>query len=164
MPHNRTSGVRAVVVTALPHVRWKKIEKKILSLFVPLWPLSSGLLPLDQNYLFFCEKKWKKRVIDEECLHQLHRRPKDLCLPCQRTTIDQYQKWRPTISWEVRSRTTVARRRVTKKLAYFVDWSTFGDPLHRCPHWTTTKVWVKVLLPAVKVFSVMGSGGVTWDS
>jgi hypothetical protein len=54
----------------------------------------------------------KNRGTDKQCLTWWSA---DLWNPCQRTTIDKYQTWRPTISWEARSRTRVAHRRVTQE-------------------------------------------------
>jgi len=83
-PHYRTCG-----------------EKKLKFFFCPFSslfdPFPRDSFPRTKTIFFLRKKKWQKRVIDEECLHQLHRRPADLCRPYQRTTIDQYQKWRPTI-------------------------------------------------------------------
>ncbi len=67
----------------------KKNWKKKLSLFVPLWPLSSALLPPDQNYLFF-----KKDSL-------FFQKKSKVC---------------KTISWEVRSRTTVTHTRWVENL------------------------------------------------
>ncbi len=48
-PHVRLCGQ----FTALSHVGWKKIEIFFLSIFVPLWPLSSGLLTPTKIIFFF---------------------------------------------------------------------------------------------------------------
>ncbi len=131
---DRTCTTRAVVRSG-HRTTASAVKKNWNFFFVPFRPSLTPFLgtPSPGTKLSFCLPKkkiqcGKNRVIDKECLHQVQLRPADLCRPCQRTTIEQYQKWRATISWEVRSRTTVARRRVTKKLACFEDWDTFGDP------------------------------------
>ncbi len=56
---DRTCTVRAVVRSGHRTIARavKKIEIFFLSLFFPLGPPSSGLLPPDQNYLFFLKIK-----------------------------------------------------------------------------------------------------------
>ncbi len=136
---DRTCTARAVVRSG--HRTTAQCGQKKLKFF--FCPFSSPSDPFPRVYLprtktiFFSVKKkisgakieWLTIWWTQECLHQEHRRPADLWHPCQRTTMQQYQKWRPTISWEVRSRTTVVRRRVTKELSWFEDWVTFGDPV-----------------------------------
>ncbi len=137
---DRTCTVGAVVRSGHRTIA-RAVRKNWTIFFVPFRPSLTPFLgppsPGPKLSFFLWKKNPRKRVIDEECLHQVHRRPTDLWRPCQRTTIEEYPKWTPTISWEVRSPTTVVRRRVTKKLACFVDWPTFGDLLHRCPHRVT---------------------------
>ncbi len=128
---HRTCTTRAVVrsghctTTCAVKKNWRFF---FVSFRPSLTPFLDTPSPGTKLYFFLPQKKkstvCKNRGIDEERLHRDHRRPTHTCHPCQRTTVEQYQKWRPTISWAVLTLTTVTHRRVTKKLAYFTDWDT----------------------------------------
>ena len=95
MPHGTTHLPQVRLCgqfTAHTALRWKKMSF-FLSLFVPLSPLCSTLLPSGQNNFIFYQKKNtgcpKNRGKHDKCLHQLQWRSLDLCRPGQRTTIHQ---------------------------------------------------------------------------